>query len=199
MSDYVLETIERNGLTIRIIADRDPESPREWSNLGRMVCWHRRYNLGDWGKGQRHPEHCDGTPFPDPSDFRDWWKENGKGGVILPLFLYDHSGLTISTGRFSCPWDSGQVGYIYATRQMILNEFGGKIVTAKRRSQVEHNLQQEVEAYDQYLTGDVWGFVIEDSEGNSLESCWGFFGSEYCKQEALSIADDLAKAANYAI
>jgi hypothetical protein len=33
-----------------------------------------------------------------------------KGTIIKGLFLYDHSGITISTGRFSCPWDSGQVG-----------------------------------------------------------------------------------------
>lgn len=199
MSDYTLETIEHNGLTIKIIADTDPESPREWSTFGRMVCWHRRYNLGDWRKDQRYPEHTDGTTFSDPGDFREWWRENGKGGVILPLFLYDHSGITMSTGPFSCPWDSGQVEYIYATREMILAEFGGKILTAKRKQQAEKILRQEVETYDQYLTGDIWGYVIEDEEGNYLESCWGFYGSDYCKTEALSMADHLVRIPNYAV
>ncbi len=32
---------------VRIIQDSDPMSPREWDNVGKMVCWHRRYNLGD--------------------------------------------------------------------------------------------------------------------------------------------------------
>ena len=37
--------------------------------------------------------------------------------------------------------------------------------------------------YDQYLTGDVWGYVIEDSESHEIESCWGFYGEDYCMAE----------------
>jgi hypothetical protein len=40
-----------------------------------------------------------------------------------------------------------------------------------------------VQRYDQYLTGDVWGYVIEDSARNELESCWGFYGERYCQIE----------------
>jgi hypothetical protein len=32
---------------LEIAHDTDPESPREWDNLGTMVCWHNRYKLGD--------------------------------------------------------------------------------------------------------------------------------------------------------
>lgn len=32
---------------LHIRADECPESPREWSNLAKMACWHRHYNLGD--------------------------------------------------------------------------------------------------------------------------------------------------------
>lgn len=35
------------GYTIKIYHDEDAESPRDWDNLGEMVCFHRRYNLGD--------------------------------------------------------------------------------------------------------------------------------------------------------
>ena len=35
--------------------------------------------------------------------------EQMDGMVILPLYLYDHSGITMNTCGFSCPWDSGQV------------------------------------------------------------------------------------------
>ena len=31
-----------HGHTIKIFHDPDPESPREWSNLGTLICWHRR-------------------------------------------------------------------------------------------------------------------------------------------------------------
>lgn len=110
------------------------------------------------------------------------------GYVILPLYLYDHGGITISTGSFSCPWDSGQVGYIYLTPQTIADEWQGD------RDKAESYLRGEVETYDQYLTGDVYGFIIEDDEGDTLESCWGFFGADYCKAEAIAMAEHCAQS-----
>ncbi|MHC4619185.1 MAG: hypothetical protein ACYTEQ_15685 [Planctomycetota bacterium] len=34
-------------MKVRIEQDPDAESPREWDNLGIMVCFHGRYTLGD--------------------------------------------------------------------------------------------------------------------------------------------------------
>lgn len=47
--------------------------------------------------------------------------------AILPLFLYDHSGVSMSTGSFvgrvpHAEWDSGQVGYIYMSKETALKE-----------------------------------------------------------------------------
>ena len=43
--------------------------------------------------------------------------------LMLPLYLYDHSGLAMSTESFSgraphAEWDSGQVGWIYVSKKM---------------------------------------------------------------------------------
>ncbi|MBM7454496.1 hypothetical protein HNR62_000325 [Oceanisphaera litoralis] len=100
--------------------------------------------------------------------------------LILPLYLYDHSGLTMSTGPFGCRWDSGQVGWIFATHQRVEFEWGGDWDKAKSY------LEGEVETYDQYLTGDIWGFEVwehdeeedDPTEGELLDSCWGFFGDD---------------------
>jgi len=33
---------------LQIMLDDEPMNPRtDWDNFGHMVCWHRRYNLGD--------------------------------------------------------------------------------------------------------------------------------------------------------
>ena len=42
-----METEEYKGYTIKIEHDDYPDNPRDWDNAGEMVCWHRRYNLGD--------------------------------------------------------------------------------------------------------------------------------------------------------
>jgi hypothetical protein len=103
-----------------------------------------------------------------------------KHYFILPLYLYDHSGITISTKPFGCPWDSGQVGFIFADRE------------CKEYDDMLAGLTAEVETYDSYLTGDVYGYTIEDQDGNVVHSCWGFYGCEYCKTEALHNAQAYA-------
>ena len=148
-------------LTLKIEQDIEPINPRDWDNLGTMVCWHRNYNLGDQ------------QPDCAPSEF-----EFPKGCIKLPLFLYDHSGITMNTTGFTCPWDSGQVGWIFVTRDRMNEEFGTNW-DEKRAIEI---LQGEVETYDQYLTGDVWGYIVEDELGNTVDSCWDFYGYDYCKE-----------------
>ena len=40
-------TITLDCVTFDISPDEMADSPRSWDNLGTMVCWHRRYQLGD--------------------------------------------------------------------------------------------------------------------------------------------------------
>lgn len=176
----------QNTCTVKIIRDCDPESPREWDNLGTMVCAHRRYNLGDedgLAKALRviykhlSDKQLDDMGF-DADHVPDVEKALEKTGqaIVLPLYLYDHSGITMSTSPFSCRWDSGQVGFIYVTKEDVRNEYDWKRLTQERIQKIETYLKGEVEVYDQYLTGDVWGFVSQ--EGDEEDSCWGFFGSD---------------------
>ena len=160
---------EYKGFTIKIVPDDNPESPRQWSNLGKMICWHWRYNLGD--------EH----EFETAREFATFIKEI-KPPVVLPLYLYDHSVQSISTSSFvgrahHAEWDSGQVGYIYVTKEALLSEHKGKkIITPAMKKYAEGVLRAEVEAYDQFLRGEVYGFVVEDEDGDTVESVWGYFG-----------------------
>lgn len=127
------------------------DNPREYDNLGSMVCYHRRYNLGD--KNEYLPGHYK----PNSGDF--WgWTDLGKYfhevhdlAVCLPIYMYDHSGISLSTKPFSCPWDSGQVGFIFVSKEKLRKEYGVKRVTASLVSKAERILIAEVEEYNQYL------------------------------------------------
>jgi phage/plasmid-like protein (TIGR03299 family) len=46
-SPFKMKDKEGVEYTLEIINDNCPESPRSWDNLCTMVCWHRRYDLGD--------------------------------------------------------------------------------------------------------------------------------------------------------
>lgn len=42
---YEKESIDYKGMTIKVCYDENPESPREWDNLGTIYSNHRDYNL----------------------------------------------------------------------------------------------------------------------------------------------------------
>ena len=120
---------------------------------------------------------------------------------MLPLYLYDHSGLTINTTGFSCRWDSGQVGWIYASKEDALKEFGGKSFTASTRQKAEARLRSEVEVYDTYLSGECYGYELYKN-GELEDSCWGFIGSyedalknieEYLPKECEGLTSELTE------
>lgn len=172
-----MEPVEKNeykGYTIQVYQDEDPENPRTaWDNFGHMICLHSRYSLGD-----KH----------DMTIYEVEKLQWSKDIVSLYLYLYDHSGLTMRTYPFHCPWDSGKVGLVYVTKEEIRKEYSCKLVTKKIREKAIALLKSEVEIYDQYLTGNVWGYRIFGPQGEERDSCWGFFGNynEYmvpdCKQ-----------------
>lgn len=197
------ETEDYRGYRIEYHVDEDGPNPRkEFDEFGRMVCWHGRYDLGDE------------MPGGDPGE---WYSENvGPRDVVLPLYLYDHSGISMSTGRgypYNDMWDAGQVGWIVASADAIRKEYSVKRISKQLRERVEALLRSEVAEYDAYLTGDVWGYVIrgpipdvageDDDETDldnmdQLDSCWGFFGLDYCKEEARRMVDYYADKATAA-
>jgi hypothetical protein len=115
---------------------------------------------------------------------------------MLPLYLYDHSGITMATKPFSCSWDSGCVGFIYATKANIKLAFGKSQFHRHLRKQAFEVLQGEVETYDQYLTGDVWGYrIVDEVTDEELDSCWGFYGEACCQEAADETLKHLQKKA----
>ena len=112
--------------------------PRENDNVGTMACFHRRYTLGD-----KHSLSLEEAVSLE-----------GSADVIsLPLYLYDHSGITMSTSPFSCAFDSGKIGFIFCTKEKAKKEWGWKRLTMKRINKVIKHLYSEVEEYNNYIVG----------------------------------------------
>ena len=56
----------------------------------------------------------------------------------------------------------------------------------------KQNLINEVKIYDMFLTGDVYGFVLSEAvltvnseviEWEKIDSCWGFYGSNFANEK----------------
>jgi hypothetical protein len=160
------------GCSIRLVTDEDPPNPREFTDLGRMICSHRYYNLGDDQK-----ENVDIESVT-------------QNALVLPVYMYDHSGITLSTKPFSCTWDSGQVGIIYCRLEAALNAFkmpegsnwqsicpGHENEALDLSQVVGRALEEEVRIYDDYLNSNVVGYITTSlgEEEQDIESVWGFY------------------------
>jgi hypothetical protein len=173
-----IRTIEfSDGSKLDIYQDEVEESPRDWDNLGTMVCLHKRYHLGD-----KHDYRS--SSFSGWEELKEQIINDHNPAVILPLYMMDHSGLSIkaSSGTFraidSAGWDWGQIGYIFVSREKLLKEFGKKRISKKLRDKAEACLLAEVKTYDRYVSGDVYYYNLTDASGKDIDSCGGFFGAE---------------------
>lgn len=163
-------------VTITIEHDSDCESPLEHDE-GVFITYNKssRYTLGN-------------TPA-DSNEHAAIGKRIELSELIgLPVYAYIHGGIALSTGPFSCPWDSGQSGWIYITRETALAWYGGKILTAAKRVKALNSLRAIVAEYSSWLNGDCYGYIIEDMDGEEVDACWGFIGRENAEEQAACAA-----------
>lgn len=155
----------------RVFTDPDPDDPRTaWANTGIVHCQHRRYALGD--KGAESPFKDSDYEAPDGAlQLRD--------DIVLakPIYLYDHSGITVSHSPFSCPWDSGRVGTNYLTEEG-LQAFmrGSDWLREEALTWADACLDDELRVYDAFLCGEVWCWTRFGDNGDDDETMCGYYG-----------------------
>lgn len=203
-------------------------------HFGTMVCFHPRYALGDHhnymdkddflremyldtvGHDEAGMKRYERMVNIVSSRFRHGPKTEERAideamqkvisekYLMLPLYLYDHSGLAMSTESFSgraphAEWDSGQVGWIYVSKEDALREFDADKMTGAIRQKADALMRSEVAAYDSYLRGECYGFELYKN-GELSDSCWGFMGNfsdvlkdmaEYLPDECKGMVDHL--------
>ena len=159
--------------TVKIWRDADAESPREWDNLGKILYRkNNRYTLGDEAKEAEELQEIASNP----------------DNICLPVYAMIHGSVSLSTGSFGCPWDSGQCGIIFVSKEKIRAEWKVSRISSKLMKTVRAGLECEIKTYDQYLNGMAIGYTVEDADGNETDSCWGYYGmtEEELLKEAIS-------------
>jgi len=182
--DYY-EKIEYKKCSIELYFDENPEDPREWDNFGTMICFHNNYNLGD-------KTDLTSDDFEGWDELKSYLKKEKHAEIVAPLYMYDHSGIRIKIGDFyNCGlaqgharFDSGQIGFIYVSKKKILEEYGGKKLTEAKLRKAKKCLETEIKNYDKHVSGQVYGFMAKDENGDDLDSCWGFYDEDFMIDEA---------------
>lgn len=151
-TQHIYQLTDRLRAVLNIEHDLYAESPRSDENATKMWCWHRNYDLGDNDRN-KPSDH-----IPSMEELKEVLEQQGeKLHIAKPLYLYDHSGITISTSPFSCRWDSGQVGYVFLTQSDFESDCP-YTAQNQRHWWADHILNRETEIYDEYLTGQ-WNYA----------------------------------------
>lgn len=142
------EKIQYKGYTIEVHYDENVSCEDQLSDDVHVWCWHRRVSIGE-------------KPPCERDEAEETIRAEHPGAVILPIFAYEHGGIALSTGAFSCRWDSGQIGWIWSEGQ-----------------QDETVLRSIVEALDNVMQGATFGYIVKNPEGETIDECWGIVGRE---------------------
>ena len=198
-----------NGLKINIIRDNDAESPDSWGddNLF-LVGYHRDFSVDGprvyhkLPAGVKRDASDKGHLLVEKRDViallhgKKWARENDEAWPgelaakyhVFPLEAYIHSGVRLALVSDAAPfpdrrWDVSVLGAVFVAK----TEF-------KTRARCEKLARGHVDTWNDYLSGNVYGFQIEGPNDESIDSCWGFFGDYDAPGGALHEARDIVKA-----
>jgi hypothetical protein len=179
-----MKPIKYNGLTLTIeYDDYTNYNPREENNnLGKMLCWHRKYDIGD------------DNPYDSPVEFWENKELQEEIFALRKVYMLHHGGVIVSDAPFACDpngRDSGIVGIVYAAKDEVVQRYGE--LNDEIKELVIQDLSQEIADYNDYLNPNYRSYVIEGLDGEILESCGGF-GYD----EELELLQDMKRSSQYA-
>jgi hypothetical protein len=189
MFNVKTETVTNGDLKLEYF-QVDPDyhnDPRQFENMTRFVWAHGKYDL---------PQEIDGFNF---KDYAGWdeaelaLRAEFDAAIVLTVWMYDHSGVSFScsignskANPWSCPWDSGIVGFAVVTNAE--QQASGFSI-----EECERNLRREVTEYSEWTSGQIYRFEI--TRGDEFVSTGEIIGwteakaeAEWCLKQAVEAA-----------
>lgn len=156
--------------------DQWPLNPRENDCNYCTICYIRNRYLGS----SKYDNDMDFTNSDDLNDYLAGLNDRRAEFVFVPLYAYVHSGVTIRTGSFGDPWDSGCFGIAICTKEQVINAFGNDTDWKRHAQDI---IESEIETYDKYLTGETYVYSTylyhKGTKKWTLEdTCGGFYSND---------------------
>ena len=167
------KTITTEKPLLEINYEQDAESPREWSNVGYFFTTERGYQSPD---GKNHElygimieaGYTSNNSKEHAENIKKLGKKRGYDVLeVYPIHRYEHSGVSYRVG-VGGGFDDSNCGFYIITKE-----------TAKEVGVKENDflkaIESELETYNKWANGEVYGFTLFDKNGDVADSCWGFY------------------------
>jgi hypothetical protein len=155
------EDVYYKGYKIKIRQDEFAESPDDWGNEDLFLVYdHRQFtvkregfnplSIYNWLYAKNIVDFNDDVDGDYQEEVDSYPELNSYW--IFPVEAYIHSGVYLSlfSGTKQCRWDSSVSGYILASKEEFESEEAAK-----------NAAEGLIETWNQYLSGDVCGFIVE--------------------------------------
>jgi len=159
---------------VKIYPDDDAEQPENDNDDTFLVYAHRDFTV--LRNGFKTREVFEGVEH----------KKTYKGYWVFKVYAYIHGGVSLSVETHDFPdarWDVSMNGFALVKRQK----------GSYTREKALPTAQAVVDKWNQYLSGDVYGYKIfnlglDGKKGDEVDSSWGYYSLDECIKEAVSLA-----------
>jgi len=205
---YEFHTEEYKGCTIRIVQDEHREDPRtDYDHLSTMIPWdneRRGKDMTDYDResflrglaenqlavraklvGKEYSDYAvvdDDPDYMNLPDTEDLVEMACADNVILPYDYYSGSQGGVREGD----WERS-TGYIYIPMDVARANWMG--TDKEIRAAAEACLRAELSELDNWVNGNVAGWIAEDPDGETIESVWGYYPDEYPNEWVYPISE----------
>ncbi len=169
------ESFEHAGFTVELHPDYDSGGPGEWDNLGDLFSFERGNEL------QGFAERSDsvGQSFEAQEKERPgltvrYLRACGYHAVLFQYQDYGSSGARVLA--LDDDDDAIATGYIACSFEKMTSD--GPVDGDARRA-----LVGELSNWDAWVEGRVVGYVVRDTAGEVVDSCWGFYPEDFTREE----------------
>ena len=117
--------------------------------------------------------------------------------AMLPISMYEHSGISLwlgsKDGHPDSRWDCSSIGFAYIEKATAEEEMPQRILSEGNNTDWKQwaydIMEDEMKTYDQYVSGEVYGYMIEDEDGeeasdSNLCGCWDYYDREHLLEDA---------------
>lgn len=186
----ILAKADAKKINIIVEHDNEADNPREYDNLGTVAIMS---SCGDITIDRKLPEYTGNLMNDVVNKICVEQNLNKNDLIFLPVYKFEHSGVTFSTKPFDDFWDSGLDGIIYVTKQQVRNFYQVGRISRKLLNNVTSALESEIKILATWAEGDTYSIAIRDQDGEIIDSC----SSIYSTVDLNEILDDMIESYDY--